>query len=74
MMIDDNNNNNNNIKYNIYIAPRAYFACFQHEFENFCNEVQNISTSVENSMQNMPEGRLMLTIPTGKKRVLHLKS
>jgi hypothetical protein len=27
------------IIYNIYIDPRAYFACFQHEFETFCNEV-----------------------------------
>ncbi len=55
----------------IYIDPWAYFACFQHEFENICNEVQStelktISTSIENSMQNMPEGRLMLTFPTGK--------
>ncbi len=43
----------------MHIDPRAYFACFQHEFEN-------ISTIVENSMQNMPEGRLMLTNPTGR--------
>jgi hypothetical protein len=47
----------------IYVDPRAHFACFQHE-------LQNISTSVENSMQNMPEGRLMLADHSdGQKRV-----